>query len=145
SSVPLLMFAAGARRIPLSLVGLLQYISPTLQLLLGVLVWREPFNAVKLVGYALIWLALMIYSADGAWAAQRRRRGGAGGSAGLHRGERGRARGALGAQVEGEQEVTDEREDRLLGALDEDEGGAHGERIGRAERAQESDVTQVLH
>ncbi len=74
SSVPLLMFAAGARRIPLSLIGILQYISPTLQLLLGVLVWHEPFNGAKLVGYALIWLALLVYSVEGAWAAKLRRR-----------------------------------------------------------------------
>jgi chloramphenicol-sensitive protein RarD len=72
SSVPLVMFAAGARRIPLSLVGVLQYISPTLQLLLGVLLWREPFGGAKLCGYVLIWLALLIYSVEGAWAAKRR-------------------------------------------------------------------------
>jgi chloramphenicol-sensitive protein RarD len=74
SSVPLLMFAAGARRIPLSVVGVLQYISPTLQLLLGVIVWHEPFGGARLVGYALIWLALLIYSVEGAWTAKLRRR-----------------------------------------------------------------------
>lgn len=74
SAVPLLMFAAGARRIPLSLVGILQYISPTLQLLSGVLLWNEPFGGAKLVGYALIWLALVVYTLEGAWAAQLRRR-----------------------------------------------------------------------
>jgi chloramphenicol-sensitive protein RarD len=74
SSVPLIMFAAGARKIPFSLVGLLQYISPTLQLLCGVLVWHEPMGGVRLVGYALIWLALVIYSLEGAWAAKLRRR-----------------------------------------------------------------------
>jgi chloramphenicol-sensitive protein RarD len=74
SSVPLLMFAAGARRIPLSLIGILQYISPTLQLLLGVLVWHEPFNGDRLVGYALIWLALGVYSVEGVRAAKLRRR-----------------------------------------------------------------------
>jgi chloramphenicol-sensitive protein RarD len=74
SSVPLVMFAAGARRIPLSLVGVLQYISPTLQLLLGVLLWHEPFGGAKLIGYVLIWLALLIYSVEGAWAAKLRRR-----------------------------------------------------------------------
>jgi len=74
SSVPLLLFAAGARRIPLSLVGVLQYISPTLQLLLGIFVWHEPFTAARLAGYALIWLALVIYSAEGVWAARLRRR-----------------------------------------------------------------------
>ncbi|HTV25905.1 MAG TPA: EamA family transporter RarD, partial [Polyangiaceae bacterium] len=74
SAVPLLMFAAGARRIPLSLVGVLQYISPTLQLLFGVLLWHEPFGGTKFVGYALIWLALVIYSLEGVWAAKLRRR-----------------------------------------------------------------------
>jgi chloramphenicol-sensitive protein RarD len=70
TAVPLLLFAAGARRIPLSLVGLLQYISPTLQLLLGVLVWREPFNRTKMLGYALIWLSLGIYSAERLWSSR---------------------------------------------------------------------------
>jgi chloramphenicol-sensitive protein RarD len=74
SAVPLLLFAAGARRIPYSLVGVLQYISPTLQLLTGVLLWHEPFNQVRFVGYALIWLALVIYSVEGLWAARLRRR-----------------------------------------------------------------------
>jgi len=74
SSVPLLLFAAGARRIPLSLVGVLQYISPSLQLLLGVFVWHEPFGVQRLAGYALIWLALIIYSLEGVWAARVRRR-----------------------------------------------------------------------
>jgi chloramphenicol-sensitive protein RarD len=76
SSVPLLLFAAGARLIPLSLVGVLQYISPTLQLLLGVLVWHEPFGGDKMVGYALIWLALLVYSVEGAWTGKLRRRAG---------------------------------------------------------------------
>lgn len=76
TSVPLLLFAAGARRIPLSLVGLLQYISPTLQLALGVFVWHEPFNQAKLVGYALIWLALLIYSLEGVWVSRSLRRAG---------------------------------------------------------------------
>jgi chloramphenicol-sensitive protein RarD len=74
TSLPLLAFAAGARRIPLSLVGVLQYISPTLQLLLGVLLWQEPFGEKKLIGYALIWLALLVYSLEGAWTGKLRRR-----------------------------------------------------------------------
>lgn len=74
SAVPLLMFAAGARKIPLSLVGVLQYISPTLQLLCGVLLWHEPFGGTRLVGYMLIWLALVIYTLEGAWLAKLRRR-----------------------------------------------------------------------
>jgi len=71
TSVPLLLFAAGARRIPLSLAGVLQYISPTLQLLLGVLIWHEPFQPDKVLGYALIWLALLIYSAESLWVWRR--------------------------------------------------------------------------
>jgi chloramphenicol-sensitive protein RarD len=74
TSLPLLAFAAGARRIPLSLVGVLQYISPTLQLLLGVLLWQEPFGERKLIGYALIWLALLVYWLEGAWTGKLRRR-----------------------------------------------------------------------
>lgn len=64
TAVPLLSFAAGARRIPLSLAGLLQYVGPTLQLLLGVFVFHEPFAPLKLFGFALIWLALVLYSAQ---------------------------------------------------------------------------------
>lgn len=67
TAVPLLFFAAGARRIPLSLLGLLQYTGPTLQLLLGVWLWNEPFPAQKQVGYALIWLSLALYAAEGLW------------------------------------------------------------------------------
>ena len=65
TSVPLLLFAAGARRIPLSLLGVLQYVSPTLQLLLGLWLWHEPFGRSKLIGYALIWLALAVYTGEG--------------------------------------------------------------------------------
>ena len=70
TAVPLLLFAAGARRIPLSLVGLLQYATPTIQLMLGVFLYHEPFSVSKLVGFVLIWLALLIYSGEGLW--QRR-------------------------------------------------------------------------
>jgi chloramphenicol-sensitive protein RarD len=62
--VPLLLFTAGARRLPLASVGLLQYISPSLQFALGVWVFGEAFDATRLAGFALIWLALVIYSAD---------------------------------------------------------------------------------
>jgi chloramphenicol-sensitive protein RarD len=70
--LPLVLFAAGARRIPLSLLGVLQYIAPTEQLLLGVLLWHEPFGTTKVVGYACIWLALLVYAGDGVWSARRR-------------------------------------------------------------------------
>lgn len=65
TAVPLLLFAAGARRIQFTTLGLLQYVAPTLQLLLGVYVYREPFNATTLIGYAAIWLALAVFSIDG--------------------------------------------------------------------------------
>jgi chloramphenicol-sensitive protein RarD len=64
TAIPLLMFAYGARRIPLSLVGLLQYIGPSIQLLIGVWLFSEPFGGNKLAGFALIWLGLLIYSGD---------------------------------------------------------------------------------
>jgi chloramphenicol-sensitive protein RarD len=58
------MFAYGARRIPLSLVGLLQYIGPSIQLLLGVWLYHEPFAGAKLIGFAMIWLGLAVYSGE---------------------------------------------------------------------------------
>lgn len=67
TAIPLLMFASGARRIPLSLLGLLQYIGPTLQLLLGVWLYHEPFGGARLAGFALIWGALAVYSLEGLW------------------------------------------------------------------------------
>lgn len=72
TAVPLLSFAAGARRIPLSLVGILQYLGPTLQLLLGLWVFHEPFAKSKLIGFALIWLAVLLFSVEG-WLFARRR------------------------------------------------------------------------
>jgi chloramphenicol-sensitive protein RarD len=65
TTVPLLLFSSAARRIPLSLVGLLQYIAPTLQFLIGVLVYREPFSLAKLAGFGIVWLALLIYAVEG--------------------------------------------------------------------------------
>ncbi|WP_028453716.1 EamA family transporter RarD [Chitinilyticum aquatile] len=67
TAIPLLLFAAGARRISLTQLGLLQYIGPTVQLLLGVLLWHEPFGADKLLGFALIWAALLLFTAEGLW------------------------------------------------------------------------------
>jgi chloramphenicol-sensitive protein RarD len=67
TAIPLLLFAAGARRIPFALLGLLQYIGPTLQLLVGVLVFSEPFGAERAVGFAVIWTALALYSAESWW------------------------------------------------------------------------------
>jgi chloramphenicol-sensitive protein RarD len=65
TTVPLLMFAAGVRRIPLSLVGILQYITPTMQFLLGVLVYKEPFTHTRLIGFGIVWIALIIFGMEG--------------------------------------------------------------------------------
>lgn len=65
TALPLLLFAAGARRISFTTLGLLQYIAPTLQFLLGVLVYHEPLTRERLVGFCLIWLALLVYTGEG--------------------------------------------------------------------------------
>jgi chloramphenicol-sensitive protein RarD len=63
--VPLALFSFGARRIPLSTIGLIQYIGPSLQLLIGITVFGEPFQAIRALGFVMIWLALAVYVADG--------------------------------------------------------------------------------
>jgi len=65
TAIPLWLFAAGARRVPLSTMGILQYISPSLQLLLGVLLYGEPFGGTRALGFVLIWLALALYTLEG--------------------------------------------------------------------------------
>jgi chloramphenicol-sensitive protein RarD len=64
TAVPLVLFAYGAQRIPYSLVGILQYIAPTLQLALGVLLYGEPFTSTQALGFGCIWLALAVYAGD---------------------------------------------------------------------------------
>jgi chloramphenicol-sensitive protein RarD len=65
TALPLLMFATAARSIPLYMVGILQYIAPTCQFLLGVLVFHEPFTPARVVGFSVIWAALAIYWLEG--------------------------------------------------------------------------------
>ncbi|MBO9368292.1 MAG: EamA family transporter RarD [Chloroflexi bacterium] len=72
TTVPLLMFASAARCIPLSAIGLMQYIAPSLQFLIGVLIYHEPFNRHHLLGFSLVWMALAIFAAE--MIAQERRR-----------------------------------------------------------------------
>lgn len=62
TAVPLLLFGIGAQKIPLSLIGFLQYIAPTLMLMLGVIFYNEPFTNVHIVSFAFIWVGLVIYS-----------------------------------------------------------------------------------
>jgi chloramphenicol-sensitive protein RarD len=65
TALPLAFFSFGARRIPLSTIGLIQYIGPSLQLLLGITMFGEPFPMVRALGFGLIWLALAVYLVDG--------------------------------------------------------------------------------
>jgi chloramphenicol-sensitive protein RarD len=69
--IPLLLFASAARRIPLTSIGVLQYINPTMQFLLGTLVYKEPFNQHRLIGFAIVWAALILYGAEGLIARRR--------------------------------------------------------------------------
>ncbi|RZS78997.1 chloramphenicol-sensitive protein RarD [Motilibacter rhizosphaerae] len=65
TAVPLLLFGAAANRVPLSLLGLLQYVTPTLQLLVGVLVRHEAMTASRWAGFGLVWASLALLTADG--------------------------------------------------------------------------------
>jgi chloramphenicol-sensitive protein RarD len=65
TAVPLFLFAYGARALPYSTLGVMQYIAPTLQLLCGVLLYHESFGPARAAGFALLWLGLSIYAVDG--------------------------------------------------------------------------------
>jgi len=65
TSIPLLLFGYSARRVPLSMLGFMQYIAPTLQFLLGVFAYREAFPLQRLVGFSIIWTALLVYTLEG--------------------------------------------------------------------------------
>jgi chloramphenicol-sensitive protein RarD len=65
TAVPLVLFAYGVRRVPLSTVGLLQYMAPSLQLVVAIVFFHEPFTQVQLIGFSFIWAALAIYAVDG--------------------------------------------------------------------------------
>ncbi|SFK87670.1 EamA family transporter RarD [Geodermatophilus ruber] len=64
TAVPLLLFAASTRRIPLATVGLLQYVTPLMQLAIGVFVFQEPMPAARLVGFLIVWVALAVFTVD---------------------------------------------------------------------------------
>jgi chloramphenicol-sensitive protein RarD len=64
TAIPLLLFGFAARSIPLSMLGFIQYITPTLQFLLGVFVYNEPFPPTRLVGFCIIWTALLLYTLE---------------------------------------------------------------------------------
>ena len=71
TGLPLLLFAAAARLIPLTTIGILQYLAPTIQFLLGVFLYGEAFTPTRLIGFSLIWLALLIYTVESVVAHRR--------------------------------------------------------------------------
>ena len=71
TTVPLLLFTVAARRLPLTTLGLFQYLSPTIQFVLGIWLFAEPFTVARLAGFALIWAALALYTID-SWRVARR-------------------------------------------------------------------------
>jgi chloramphenicol-sensitive protein RarD len=71
TAIPLALFAAGARRVPMTLLGILQYISPIVALVVGVALQGEPFGPERIAGFVLIWLALAVFTFDG-WKSYRR-------------------------------------------------------------------------
>ena len=71
--VPLLTFAYGARKIPYSTLGFIQYIAPTMQFLLGVFIYNEVFNVERFTGFSFIWLALIIYTAENIYFMNKKR------------------------------------------------------------------------
>jgi chloramphenicol-sensitive protein RarD len=64
TAVPLMLFGAAAVRIPLATLGVIQYLAPVIQFAIGVLVYSEPMPASRLAGFALVWLALMVFTFD---------------------------------------------------------------------------------
>ena len=64
TAVPLLCFGASATRIPLTTIGLLQYLTPTIQFVIGVAVYHEPMPAMRWAGFALVWVALVVFSVE---------------------------------------------------------------------------------
>jgi chloramphenicol-sensitive protein RarD len=71
TAVPLLLFAYGAQRIRLTTLGLLQYLAPTVQFLIGIFVYREAFDTARFQAFGLIWCGLIVYTADTFWTQRR--------------------------------------------------------------------------
>jgi len=73
TAIPLLMFGAAARQIPLTVMGILQYVAPTIQFLIGVLVFHEDFSLHQLIGFSFIWVALVFYTTESLLQTRKRR------------------------------------------------------------------------
>jgi chloramphenicol-sensitive protein RarD len=71
--VPLMLFGAAAHRIKLSTVGILQYIAPSLQFLIGVFIYGEEVTGHELIGFVLVWIALAVFTGHGVLRSRRRR------------------------------------------------------------------------
>lgn len=67
TAIPLLLFAYGARRVTMATLGLLQYLGPTIGFLIGVFLFKEPFDPQRGIGFALIWIGLLVYSSESLW------------------------------------------------------------------------------
>ena len=70
TTVPLLMFGSAAKKIPLTMIGVLQYLAPTIQFLIGVFLYHEPFDQSRLIGFSIVWLALIIFWAENYYASR---------------------------------------------------------------------------
>jgi chloramphenicol-sensitive protein RarD len=75
TAVPLMLFGAAAIRVPLATIGLLQYLAPVMQFLIGVLIRHEPMPAARLAGFALVWIALVLFTLDALGSAREARTG----------------------------------------------------------------------
>jgi chloramphenicol-sensitive protein RarD len=71
TAIPLLLFAAASQRLPLVTLGLLFYLNPALQMVWGVVIGHEPMPLGRWLGFALIWLALVVFTVDALWRARR--------------------------------------------------------------------------
>ncbi len=65
TAIPLIFFAAGAPKVPLVTIGILQYIAPTIQFLIGIFIYHEPFSRGQLIGFSIVWIALVIFTIEG--------------------------------------------------------------------------------
>jgi chloramphenicol-sensitive protein RarD len=70
TSVPLFLFSYGARRVPYSTIGVIQFIAPSLQLVCGLVVFGEPFESARATGFVLIWMGLLLYVVNALWRAR---------------------------------------------------------------------------
>jgi len=68
TTIPLLMFASAAKQIPLATIGIMQYIAPSIQLLLGIFLYKESFGATQIIGFGVVWLALLLFWLESVYA-----------------------------------------------------------------------------